>query len=333
MQIVDIGDMNGDGYGDAVVESACALYVIFGSYSAISVDLQYLMSPNGFNITGPFGSTCYDLSVTALGDINGDEFADILVGNTDGTVNPIVPYYYIILGDISLKNVNLNNVEGNSQVISIVYNGMYDYASPSRRLTAVDTDSYQEQVHAHKKKQKSVSLSKRKEQTTAVPSPPNVQTLIDISLSTDDYCPYTDYEINYVYIPVSSMDVYELQIYLGISGLGDVNNDGYNDLILMHSLTPSDSTMTFSVVFGGPSLNATINLTALTSSEGFTIIGDGNTYPTIVSTDTRYDTYNTSCVTNTTSGKVTYLVTYTYYQYSIYAYEVAAGMLTNDLFP
>jgi hypothetical protein len=86
------GDVNGDGFDDVVVGAdladplgradAGASYVIFGKPSgfASDLDLGALDGTNGFRIVGASAGDQSGASVAAAGDVNGDGFADVIIG-------------------------------------------------------------------------------------------------------------------------------------------------------------------------------------------------------------------------------------------------------------
>jgi Ca2+-binding RTX toxin-like protein len=84
------GDVNGDGYDDLLIGAAGeqpngsgsgSAYVVFGhaGVQAANVDLGALNGATGFKISGTAGSAL-GRSVSAAGDVNGDGYADLLVG-------------------------------------------------------------------------------------------------------------------------------------------------------------------------------------------------------------------------------------------------------------
>jgi hypothetical protein len=86
------GDVNGDGYGDLVVAAAGAgrAQLFFGSSGAFDTTADGTLSPT------PSGET---LSVAGAGDVNGDGFADVVVGATFiGSSNPDPGHAYLYLG-------------------------------------------------------------------------------------------------------------------------------------------------------------------------------------------------------------------------------------------
>lgn len=95
---VRAGDVSGDGFADLIVGAAAAdpngsgsgaSYVVFGKPSGFpaSFDLASLNGANGFKISGEAAG---DYSgVVSGGDINGDGFADFLVGAPNADPNGI----------------------------------------------------------------------------------------------------------------------------------------------------------------------------------------------------------------------------------------------------
>jgi Ca2+-binding RTX toxin-like protein len=86
------GDVNGDGFADLIVgakyadpngkSGAGSSYVVFGKASSFSatLDLPSLNGSNGFRLDGAAAGDWSGASVSAAGDVNGDGFADLIVG-------------------------------------------------------------------------------------------------------------------------------------------------------------------------------------------------------------------------------------------------------------
>ena len=85
------GDVNGDGYADLIVGAYGAdnngradsgsAYVLFGKASGFAnIDLASLGASDGYRIDGAVGSDRCGYSVSTAGDVNGDGYADLIVG-------------------------------------------------------------------------------------------------------------------------------------------------------------------------------------------------------------------------------------------------------------
>jgi hypothetical protein len=99
--VSDAGDVNGDGFDDLIVGApggddggiaAGEAYVVFGSGTGFGapvggrqvVDLTTLTSTQGFVIQGDTAGDIAGWSVSAAGDVNGDGFDDVVVGAEEG---------------------------------------------------------------------------------------------------------------------------------------------------------------------------------------------------------------------------------------------------------
>ncbi|MFG1428203.1 Ig-like domain-containing protein [Roseixanthobacter glucoisosaccharinicivorans] len=88
--VSEAGDVNGDGYDDVIVGAfyegtsdyaAGASYVVYGRpNSPLIIDLSHLSPSQGFKIAGAHAGDQSGFAVSAAGDVNGDGFADVIVG-------------------------------------------------------------------------------------------------------------------------------------------------------------------------------------------------------------------------------------------------------------
>ena len=90
--VASAGDVNGDGFDDLIIgargadpggaSAAGESYVVFGKASgfAASFDLSTLDGSNGFRLDGIDANDRSGFSVASAGDVNGDGFADLIIG-------------------------------------------------------------------------------------------------------------------------------------------------------------------------------------------------------------------------------------------------------------
>jgi len=78
------GDINGDGFDDLIIGSLNTGYsfVVFGKNSGFdaTLDLANLKSDSGFRLDEEANGDCAGRSVSNAGDVNGDDFDDLIIG-------------------------------------------------------------------------------------------------------------------------------------------------------------------------------------------------------------------------------------------------------------
>jgi hypothetical protein len=269
------GDVNGDGISDLLVDAidgwkgtgqgGAALgvaYVVYGKSGGLgsSIDLGSLTPTEGFAIRSAgagdfFGRT--DSGVHSAGDINGDGFADMTIGapysaGTAGTA-------YVIFGGSNASNVDLASLT-DQQGFAIHGAHVRDYAGFSvSSVGDVNHDG-----------------------------------IADLALSAPGAAGQAG--VTYVIWGNNTAHAFDGGIDLGnlgargfaitggnandltgwsVSGGGDVNGDGFSDLIIGAPYAGGDGkTGATYVVFGGPKINFTsgVSLGDLKSNQGFAVV-------------------------------------------------------------
>lgn len=114
-----VGDVNGDGYDDLLIGAPGpnAAYVIFGTGAAMgaSIGVTGLNGSNGFALVGGATFDRLGSSVTAAGDINGDGYADIVVGAYASDLNASgAGDTYVVFGKASgfAASINISTLDG-----------------------------------------------------------------------------------------------------------------------------------------------------------------------------------------------------------------------------
>ncbi|MFG1411773.1 Ig-like domain-containing protein [Xanthobacter sp. VTT E-85241] len=132
VSVSDAGDVNGDGYDDVIVGAfyegtggtqAGASYVVFGKADGPgNIDLAALNRSQGFKINGAQPGDQSGYAVSAAGDVNGDGFADVIVGayGADTAGKTDTGAAYVVYGGATSGSPDIVSVS------STAANGRYD---------------------------------------------------------------------------------------------------------------------------------------------------------------------------------------------------------------
>jgi len=124
------GDVNGDGFSDVIIgahaadpdgkDSAGESYVVFGKSSGWSsdLDLSSLNGSNGFRLDGVDQSDQSGYSVSSAGDVNGDGYGDVIIGanGADPDGNSGAGKSYVVFGKSSgfSSSLDLSSLDGSN---------------------------------------------------------------------------------------------------------------------------------------------------------------------------------------------------------------------------
>jgi Ca2+-binding RTX toxin-like protein len=266
------GDINGDGFADVIIGASGASaggtssgesYVVFGKASGFPpiLDMATLNGVNGFRLRGDAETDGLGISVSSAGDMNGDGLDDLIVGahisnpggsNRKGEIyvvfgkttpfNPIVNLSALNGSDgFRLEGVEDNDFAGTtvSDLGDMNGDGLDDILIGA---TGVDADGIKDAGAAYV-----IFGSDR-------PFPAS------ISLTTLNG---TDgFRIDGVAV--------EDRVGLDASGIGDINADGFNDLIL-GARTADPNGRTFILYGRAQGFGASVNLSDLNGINGFVL--------------------------------------------------------------
>ncbi|MDO8346013.1 MAG: hypothetical protein Q7T48_22635, partial [Cellvibrio sp.] len=275
--VSNAGDVNGDGFDDVIIgahyagpngHSSGSSYVVFGKASGFSatMDLSSLDGSNGFRLDGV---TLYDQSgssVSNAGDVNGDGFDDVIIGadkadpngNSSGSS-------YVVFGQASgfSATLDLSSLDG-SNGFRLNGEARYDYSGfPVSTAGDVNGDGFDDLIVGAPV---SYSGSNRLSSSYVVfGKASGFSATMELSSLNGSNGFHMNGESAIGWTGAS------------VSDAGDVNGDGFGDLIVgVQRSNSNDRYSGFSyVVFGKASgFSASLDLSSLDGSNGFRLNGE-----------------------------------------------------------
>jgi hypothetical protein len=258
------GDINQDGYEDLIIGASGAnsstgqSYVIFGKASGFnsSLDLSTLDGTNGFIINGITASDNSGFSVSNAGDLNNDGYDDIIIGASGA--NSSTGQNYVIFGKASGFNpsLNLSTLDGNNGFAINGINGFNNSGYTVRSAGDVNNDSYDDIIIA------AYDVNNSQGQGYVVfGKASGFNASLDLS-TLDGKNGFT----------INGINATPTFFAFNVSGAGDVNNDGYDDIIIGAYSANNNAGQSY-IILGKAKFAASLDLANINGKNGFIIDG------------------------------------------------------------
>ena len=281
VSVSSAGDVNGDGYDDLVIGANRAYlnrdrfvgetYVVYGGANAPGtegeLDLSMLDGTNGFILTGIDAFDYSGFSVSSAGDVNGDGYDDLVIGvfGADPNGDSRAGETYVVYGGASAPGedgvLDLSDLDGTN---GFILNGIdaVDYSGISVSSAGdVNGDGYDDLIIGAYRADSSAGETYVIYGGANAPGTDGVLDLSRLALDGNGFI-------------LAGIDAGD-RSGSSVSSAGDVNGDGYDDLIIGANRADSSAGETY-VIYGGanaPGSDGILELSGLDGTNGFILTG------------------------------------------------------------
>jgi len=274
--VASAGDVNGDGFDDLIVGADTASpngtlsgssYVVFGKASGFgaTINLSTLNGANGFRLDGVAANDVSGISVASAGDVNGDGFDDLIVGADQADANGSGSgSSYVVFGKANgfSPTVNLSSLNGTN---GFRLDGVAAGDSSGESVASagdVNGDGFDDLIVGARSSDANGSSSGSSYVVFGRASG------FSATLSLSTLNGINGFRLEGVAADDRSGS--------SVASAGDVNGDGFDDLIVGASLADPNGTDSGAsyVVFGRASgFGATLSLSSLNGNNGYRLDG------------------------------------------------------------